>query len=767
MIASLYGNPHSASQSSQLSASLVDEARLKVLQFFDASPDEFDVVFVANATAGIKLVMDAFRDNELGFWYGYHKDSHTSLVGPREVATAGRRCFVSDLDVENWLAGFDGNHHAQSGPLRLFAYPAQSNMNGRRLPLRWCSQTRGTNTYTLLDAAALVSTTPLDLSSAEAAPDFTVLSFYKIFGFPDLGALIVRRRSAGVLRHRKYFSGGTVDMVICLKEQWHAKKTEHPHDHLEDGTLPIHSILALRSAIDVHKKLFTSLDEVSRHTTLLAKQLHIRMESLHHGNGVAACQIYGTDPPAYGDASRQGPIIAFNIRNSQGGWVSTSEVEKMASIKNIQLRTGGVCNPGGIADHLQLASWEMRDNFSAGHRCSADQDTFSGKPTGVIRVSLGAMSTLSDVHCFLNFVEDFFVDSSARVLEAYPLTPPSTSPNGSFRVESLTVYPIKSCSGYKIPVGRTWPVKREGLQWDREWCLIHQGTGAALSQKRYPQMALLRPCLDLENGVMRVIYEGLGEISVPLSADPTWFEDTMSKQGLRYKVCGDAVAAQRYKSQEISEFFSSALGVPCHLARLRAGSNLCSRHAKAHFQKHQYSGTHSPGSEYQEVQPILLSNESPILIISRSSLSRLNEQIKSNGGKTAEADVFRANIILVEDLCLSSGGAEEPYNEDRWRYLRIGDQHYRMLGSCRRCQMVCIDQNTAEKNEEPFVTLAKTRRFDGKVFFGIHSCLIDPPSYQQKAPIIRVGDPVRTFREGEQVEDTILMARLRRSKAST
>jgi selenocysteine lyase/cysteine desulfurase len=61
MMSDLYGNPHSGSPSSQLSTSRIEDIRHKVLQFFRADPDEFDVVFVANATAGIKLVMECLH----------------------------------------------------------------------------------------------------------------------------------------------------------------------------------------------------------------------------------------------------------------------------------------------------------------------------------------------------------------------------------------------------------------------------------------------------------------------------------------------------------------------------------------------------------------------------------------------------------------------------------------------------------------------------------------------------------------------------------
>jgi molybdenum cofactor sulfurtransferase len=145
------------------------------------------------------------------------------------------------------------------------------------------------------------------------------------------------------------------------------------------------------------------------------------------------------------------------------------------------------------------------------------------------------------------------------------------------------------------------------------------------------------------------------------------------------------------------------------------------------------------------------------LTISRSSLNRLNELIKAEGGKAAQAEVFRANIIVAEDLA-STPGSEQPYAEDRWRYMQIGRQYFQMLGSCRRCQMVCVDQNTAEKNEEPFVTLSKTRRFDGKVFFGQHTCHMaigDASLPLVQNPTISVGDAVRPYGD-EDLDDELL-----------
>ncbi|ORY12154.1 pyridoxal phosphate-dependent transferase [Clohesyomyces aquaticus] len=780
MTSNLYGNPHSASNSSQLTTKRIENIRLRLLGFLNADPEDFDVVFVANATAGIKLVMDAFRDQESGFWYGYHRDSHTSVIGVREAA-AKHHCFVSDVEVQQWIDQSDCD-----GLPGLFAYPAQSNMNGRRLPLEWSRRIRSKKhgaMYSLLDAAALLSTTPLDLGDSETSPDFTVLSLYKIFGFPDLGALIIRKKSGGVFDTRRYFGGGTVEMVVCVREQWHAKKADMLHERLEDGTLPIHSIMALDAAMNVHEELFGPLERISNHTARLAAKMYEGLSSLRHGNGLTACKIYKDPTSKYGDTKTQGPIVAFNLRNHQGGWVSNAEVEKLAAVKSIQIRTGGLCNPGGVASSLDLAPWEMKENFSAGQRCGNDNDIIRAKPTGMIRVSLGAMSTQEDVSSFVKFVREFFVHDFPS-----PTTPPVTSltaepPTTSIlHVESISIYPIKSCAAWSVPPGQAWEVRREGLAWDREWCLVHQGTGAALSQKRYPKMALIRPSIDLEDGVVRIRLGGAlqtttptAEITVPLSADPRLFSDTELYKDSTARVCGDSITAKIYKSSEISAFFSQALGVACQLARFPAVGSATSpvtsaRHSKAHLQKYQKAGgMHIPGAfpntrslapGYGVSKPILLSNESPILTISRSSLNRLNEVIKAEGGKAAQAEVFRANIVVAENLD-SLPGAEQPYAEDDWRYLQIGQQYFEMLGPCRRCQMVCIDQNTAERNQEPFVTLSKTRRFDGRVYFGEHTSHIaanDAASPLAQNPTIAVGDTVRPYREEEAGEDSELQS---------
>jgi molybdenum cofactor sulfurtransferase len=755
----LYGNPHSGSSSSQLSSRRIEDTRVQVLRFLNADPDLFDIVFVANATAAIKLVADAFRDHAESFFYGYHVDSHTSLVGVRELAGRGSQCFFDD-QVEQWLSGLKPQSLARRRRT-LFGYPGQSNLSGHRPPLSWCSRIyelrrcHDQRIYSLYDAAALLSTSSLDFSNSSAAPDFTALSFYKIFGLPDLGALVVRKECSDLFLDRKFFGGGTVEMIISLRDQWHASKQSSLHSRLEDGTVPFHSIIALSLALSTHSRLFGSMDNISRHTSFLAERVHNKLSSLTHLTGARTCQIYG--PPAPDFKTTQGPTIAFNLRDAKGNWIGKSEVERLASVRDIQLRTGGMCNPGGIATNLDLSASELRNNFAVGQKCGDDNDVLNGKPTGVVRVSFGAMSNIADADKFIAFIDEFFVQGFSLPLSP-PLTPPPTPPDASsFRVQSLSIFPIKSCAAFKVPPGLPWIIREEGLAWDREWCLVHQGTGVALSQKRYPRMAMIRPSIDIDRRMLTVQYytdyDSIKtlQISLDSGAGSQGIVQTCSASTSRSAiVCGERQEVQVLNSAEVANFFTRALEVPCTLARHQkqsAGGKATDAEPEATTQS--MPGDFPTVRATIPTKPTILANESPILLVSQSSVDNLNSSIRSKDpdARAVLADSFRGNIVIAQQ----SGQWPAPYAEDHWTSLRIGDDsatQFSVIGPCQRCQMVCVDQQTAKRSREPYSTLAKTRRRDGKVWFGMHlsPVLANENLLTEGAIFIKVGDTVNPRR---------------------
>lgn len=245
-------------------------------------------------------------------------------------------------------------------------------------------------------------------------------------------------------------------MVVCLRDAWHAPKDyttdDHYslHDRLEDGTLPFHSIIALGKALDVHARLFGSMQRISQHTAYLVKRMYDSLSGMEHGNGRHLCRLYVEPTATPGDPKTQGATIAFNVQRPDGSLVPYSEVERAADAKGIYVRSGGLCNPGGIASHLKLEPWEMKRAFSAGHRCGHATEIISGKPTGVVRASLGAMSTRADVDTLIRFLGSFVegLGGSEQPIKRVPTAAsdsiPARGPLRFEREEIKRIVPVKS-----------------------------------------------------------------------------------------------------------------------------------------------------------------------------------------------------------------------------------------------------------------------------------------------------------------------------------
>lgn len=249
----------------------------------------------------------------------------------------------------------------------LFAYPAQCNFGGRRFPLSWTSQiknrldTSKSKTLVLLDAASYAMTSELDLSDHAMSPDFVVVSFYKMFGFPTgLGAVIVKTELASKLR-KKYFGGGTVS-AIASDEPWQVYRTSL-HGRFEDGTLNYMDIVALDLAFESIREVYGSYSNISPHVTALHQWLFKTMKGLNHYNGTPLCDIYVDHEGLVGNPQTYGPILNFNLKRSNGNWIGYGDVERLASMKNIHLRTGGFCNPGSMQRWLNLTAEEVKQNL--------------------------------------------------------------------------------------------------------------------------------------------------------------------------------------------------------------------------------------------------------------------------------------------------------------------------------------------------------------------------------------------------------------------
>lgn len=424
LASAVFGNPHSESVPSRQMTDRVTTARARVLEFFSASPDEYEVIFTPNATGALRLVGESYPFGP-GDQFLLTFDNHNSVNGIREFAWAKHAGVTyvaispTDLrvphDVLEWnltqattgkehtvggLVGrlADGLREARLGGHNLFAYPAQSNFSGVQHPLEWVPEAQAGGWDVLLDAAAFVPTNRLDLSRVH--PDYVSMSFYKIFGYPTgIGALLVRRPALRKLR-RPWYAGGNIvfSSVRAASGEGNGYYRTPGPAGFEDGTLNYLGILG----VEIGLRYISSIGVETIHTRVmcLTGWLLDSLVRLRHRNGAPAVRIYG---PA--DTEMRGATIAMNFVDPSGKLVDSTVVEQLANDAGIALRSGCHCNPGTREVSIGLSESEMVEAFRDKDRLSFEEfvHVIDGKTTGAARVSLGVASTFADVYRFWQF----------------------------------------------------------------------------------------------------------------------------------------------------------------------------------------------------------------------------------------------------------------------------------------------------------------------------------------------------------------------------
>jgi selenocysteine lyase/cysteine desulfurase len=412
----VYGNPHSENPTSSASTALIEETRTAILRWFNADPENYAVIFTPNATGACRLVGESYpfsRRTSLVLT----TDNHNSVHGLREYAArAGSEVtYVPMTGPELRIADADVLTAVRQGRSPgLLAYPAQSNFSGVRHPLDWVRQAQAAGYDVLVDAAAYVPTSRLDLSAVQ--PEFVALSWYKMFGLPTgVGCLLARRDALARLR-RPWFSGGTI-MAVSVAGGWHQMASGEAA--FEDGTVNFLSIPDVTVGLDWIAD--AGIDLIGQRTSMLTSWLLDRLGRLRHGSGTPMARVYG---PA--NTGSRGATVALNFLDPDGRIVDERAVSRDASAAGISLRTGCFCNPGAgeAAFGLDAGDLAVARRVLATSRVSMDDYlSLVGMPTGgAVRVSLGVASTLDDVEKFLDFAEATYRDRHPDLTGLSPRT---------------------------------------------------------------------------------------------------------------------------------------------------------------------------------------------------------------------------------------------------------------------------------------------------------------------------------------------------------
>lgn len=238
-------------------------------------------------------------------------------------------------------------------------------------------------------------------------------------------------------------------------------------------------------------------------------------------------------------------------------------------------------------------------------------------------------------------------------------------------------YPLKSAQAQCLQASAVGAL---GLAGDRRWMVVREDNGQFLTQRAWPQMTQIG-ALHQPDGSLWLQAPGLGTLQVPVpDAQAPLRGVTLWRDLLQVPDAGDAAAA----------WLSTLLGKALRLV-------YCPEQ-RARFLPSGY-GLASDRAAFPDGFPVLL--------IGQASLDELNRRI----GRPMEMLRFRPNLVVE---------GSEPFAEDAWQQVRIGQTTFRVLKPSVRCILTTLDPVTGQRSpdKEPLATLRTFREHEGNVLFG-------------------------------------------------
>ena len=453
-----YTNPHSDT-SGKVSAISQKMSRLreKTLEMCNTNGCEYLAVITHGATDGCRLLSSIYPWSSNTIFMPLN-DNHTSVIGMREVAVK-QGASVMCLEREHV-------HHVHirkgqcSEKTTLLALPLESNFSGKRYNLNAViehAKEMTTNSgvwHVLLDASRACASYPPDLSaSGGKLPDFVLISYYKMFGFPTgLGCLLIKRGLLEMLK-KSYFGGGTIEAAVA-ENMFHIPK--RGVGMFEDGTPSFLSIPAALAGFDWIQSELGGFCEVEQRASLVARYLASELLKMRHSNGTHVCKVYGCwgrilNENIQNYSNIQGPTVCFNVKNAQGSWVGASVVDRIAKMHNVHVRSGGLCNPGALREAIGVTVEDMMSWKDHGFSCGGAIDVINGCPTGAVRASFGYASTIKEACDIVSVIHRCFLDIGSKQLGHIS----EGSGVVDAEVQKIYIYPVKSCRGQRVD---SWPV---------------------------------------------------------------------------------------------------------------------------------------------------------------------------------------------------------------------------------------------------------------------------------------------------------------------
>ncbi|PWI32311.1 (2Fe-2S)-binding protein [Vibrio albus] len=266
-------------------------------------------------------------------------------------------------------------------------------------------------------------------------------------------------------------------------------------------------------------------------------------------------------------------------------------------------------------------------------------------------------------------------------------------------LSQINLFPVKSIAG--ISLSSAW-VEKQGLVFDRRFMLaLHDGS--MVTARKHPKMVKVSATLTAMGMVLSY------EDQQPLKLNYADF-DMKEADATVWK---DAFMAYT-TTEEANVWFSGILEQPVQLL-------FCGEQSNRVREKIGHNVSFADGY--------------PLLVISEASLDELNRRSSENHMMAQ----FRPNLVVSGD---------EPFIEDGWKRIRIGEVEFEIVKPCERCILTTVDteKGTFRVSKEPLKTLLTFRANEqGGTFFGQNMVA-------KNEGVIRAGDVIEVLETQPKVK---------------
>lgn len=376
----LFGNTHSESPSAEKSTNTIDDVRSMVFDYFDTKISFYTLIFTYSEAHALKVLAEAFPFTPQRKLL-YSKRSNENILGIRGFASVSEPFDdgeSSDPIVERKV---EKNISETFG---MVVMPLVDTFDGHVMTHKEISSVfsrYSNNNVIVADASLYLQTRKLSLK--EYPFHAVTFSFEKLFGFPNIGGILVHNSLMEQLK-RPYFGGGT--LVYALTESDFEKLRLSPSDRFEDGSLPFLSIASIEAGFNFINQL--GLNRVSRHVETLTEKLKEWLSDLRHLNGSPLVQIYGDG---------QSSIVTFNVLDKESNLVDYRTVVRAAASNDVYVVGGCHSTPGTCLQAMKIEESVIKENWN------------HYESIGAVRASVGWSSTENDVNRLISTLEKTFM----------------------------------------------------------------------------------------------------------------------------------------------------------------------------------------------------------------------------------------------------------------------------------------------------------------------------------------------------------------------